>query len=600
MMHIVGTAGHVDHGKTELIKAITGVDADRLPEEKKRGMTIDLGFAHFKGDNGEIIGVIDVPGHERFIRNMAAGAWSLDCALLTVAANEGWMQQSTDHTEVLDAMGVNKIIVVITKTDLVDKAQVELATEEAVLKVREITGLIPETIAVSAITGYNIENLKKLIIETLKSVTEKRKDFPYIFIDRVFTIKGTGTVITGSLAGNIIRKDDELILLPQQRKIRIRGIQSYYSELEQAEPVSRVALNITGLKKEELKRGNIITSLHSPFTNEKEFISGIKYPSLSGTKKPVIKNHSEVEVAVGTDHLLAVVHFIHKSEIARIVLNSEIPILYNEPFIIIRHGGSTILGSGRILFKGYMEKHLRAKLPELLASLPEEPADNDIFTLHLKLYGYIRKNAGFTPRFVKADHVTVGNWIFLEAKLKEIEQEILNLCGKTEGTDFTELKEKTGISREALEDILKRFIRKNTLKKSRDVYTMAGKDTGRPEESLSPFAKQILKRLQTSESGYEPKREKLKGIQKEIRNLVRTGLAVSTEGGIYYSRGRYNKLVSQILAGLKHGDKFTIPEAKEKTSLSRKYIIPLLNKMETEGYVKRDGNYRIVIKRVHT
>ncbi|RKX84607.1 MAG: selenocysteine-specific translation elongation factor, partial [Spirochaetes bacterium] len=425
MMHIVGTAGHVDHGKTELIKAMTGVNTDRLPEEKKRGMTIDLGFAHFPGDDGQIIGVIDVPGHERFIRNMVAGAWSLNCALLTVAANEGWMQQSTDHTEVLAAMGIEKIIVVVTKTDLAEKTQIELVTEEAVSRVKEITGLVPEKIAVSAKTGRNIEKLKRLIIEILKSVPVNRRDFPYIYIDRVFTIKGTGTVITGSLAGNTIKKDEELIVLPQNKKIRIRGIQSYYFELEEAEPVSRVALNITGLKKEELKRGNIITSPNSAFTNEKEFISSIKYPEISGSKKAIIKNHSEVEIAAGTDHLPAIVHFIHKSKIARIILNREIPLLYNQPFLIIRHGGNTILANGRVLFKGYMEKTLRAKLPGLFSAIPGKTGDKDLFALQLKLYGYIRRNVGFTAEFPKSDYVPVGSWIFLKTKLKEVEEEIL-------------------------------------------------------------------------------------------------------------------------------------------------------------------------------
>ncbi|MCD6122628.1 MAG: selenocysteine-specific translation elongation factor [Spirochaetales bacterium] len=598
MMHIVGTAGHVDHGKTELIKAMTGVNTDRLPEEKKRGMTIDLGFAHFPGDDGQIIGVIDVPGHERFIRNMVAGAWSLNCALLTVAANEGWMQQSTDHTEVLAAMGIEKIIVVVTKTDLAEKTQIELVTEEAVSRVKEITGLVPGKIAVSAKTGSNIEKLKRLIIEILKSVPVNRRDFPYVYIDRVFTIKGTGTVITGSLAGNTIKKDEELIVLPQNKKIRIRGIQSYYFELEEAEPVSRVALNITGLKKEELKRGNIITSPNSAFTNEKEFISGIEYPEISGSKKTVIKNHSEVEIAAGTDHLLAVVHFIDKSEIARIVLTREIPLLYNQPFLIIRHGGSTILANGRVLFKGYMEKTLRAKLPGLLSAIPGKTGDKDLFALHLKLYGYIRRNVGFTAEFPKSDYVPVGSWIFLKAKLKEVEEEILKLCAKPGGAEFTNLRNAAGISGEALKGVLERFIHNNTLRKSRDVYMLQGKSAGKPEDSLSPFARQILKNLELSESGYEPKREKLKGLQKEMRNLVRLGLAVSTEGGIYYSRRRYNELILKILTGLKNGDKFTIPEAKERTALSRKYIIPLLNKMESEGYVKRDGNYRIVIRNV--
>ena len=210
--HIIGTSGHVDHGKTALIKALTGINADRLPEEKKRGMTIDLGFAHFQGEEGETVGVIDVPGHERFIRNMVAGAWSLSCAVLVVAGNEGWMQQTEDHARVLEAMGIENIICALTKIDIMEGKNLEPMSHEIRLNLSRIFEKKIEVVPLSSHTGEGIETLRRRILDILKNIPQKGSGSAYIHIDRAFTVKGSGTVITGSLSGGEIcegrRTDD--------------------------------------------------------------------------------------------------------------------------------------------------------------------------------------------------------------------------------------------------------------------------------------------------------------------------------------------------------------------------------------------------------
>ena len=174
-MHIIGTSGHVDHGKTALIQALTGINADRLPEEKKRGMTIDLGFAHFEGTGGETVGVIDVPGHERFIRNMVAGAWSLSCAVLVVAANEGWMQQTEDHARVLEAMGTERLICGLTKSDLVEKSTLPSVMEEVRTNLYRVFQKEITIIPVSSLTGEGIEDLKSEILTILQTIPQKEE-----------------------------------------------------------------------------------------------------------------------------------------------------------------------------------------------------------------------------------------------------------------------------------------------------------------------------------------------------------------------------------------------------------------------------------------
>jgi len=309
-VHVIGTAGHVDHGKTALIEALTGINADRLPEEKRRGLTIDLGFAHFFTEQGEPVGVIDVPGHERFIRNMVAGAWSLDLALLTVAADDGWMQQSADHTRVLRLMGVPRLIAVITKTDLVTPEQVRQVTEQAVNECRALGYAGVPTASVCAPSGEGIDTLKALILEQLAAPSIPPGSFPYIYVDRVFTIKGSGVVVTGSLKGGVLRRGEGLSLLPQNKRVRIRGLQSYYKDCERVKPVSRVAVNLSGIDAGQINRGDCLAAVNSPFRIVGEFIARIQSDS--------IKRDTELEIAVGTGHQIVRLTRFPSGDLARI------------------------------------------------------------------------------------------------------------------------------------------------------------------------------------------------------------------------------------------------------------------------------------------
>ncbi|MQY76069.1 MAG: selenocysteine-specific translation elongation factor, partial [Spirochaeta sp.] len=341
-MFTIGTSGHIDHGKTLLIKALTGIDTDRLPEEKKRGMTIDLGFAYFPGPGGEPVGVIDVPGHERFIRNMVAGAWSLDLALLVVAADDGWMQQSGDHLLVLHYLGITDIILVISKRDIASPARIREVENDSLDKIKSITGIDVPSVSVSAKTGENIDKLKELILSELSKIKTSGESFPFLYVDRVFNIKGSGTIITGSLKGKSIDKETKLISLPEEKPVRIRSLQSYNSSVDKAVPVSRLAINIANLKKDEIHRGACLTTEGSDFLAVSEFIFRLKKDRI----KPNIRNHSEVEIALGTADQLGEIHFLKDSRIGRIILKQPVAARWNQPFLLIRHGGSSIIGGG--------------------------------------------------------------------------------------------------------------------------------------------------------------------------------------------------------------------------------------------------------------
>ncbi len=257
---VVGTAGHIDHGKSTLITALTGIDPDRLAEEKRRGMTIDLGFAHMLLPSGREIGIVDVPGHARFMRNMLAGTHGLDAVLLVVAADEGVMPQTREHLEIVDLLDVHRGIVVLSKVDLVDEAWLELVAAE-VRETLEATALAGAAVLpVSAVTGQGLGELIAAL-DGLLDGAEPRADLgrPRLPIDRVFTMSGFGTVVTGTLVDGTLSVGDELEVVPQGRLVRVRGLQRHSRSVETASPGSRVAANITGVEKSDLGRGDVLS-----------------------------------------------------------------------------------------------------------------------------------------------------------------------------------------------------------------------------------------------------------------------------------------------------------------------------------------------------
>src|SRR5438128_1247889 len=266
---IIATAGHVDHGKSALVKALTGTDPDRLPEEKKRQITIDLGFAelNLEKSNGDKIhaGIVDVPGHEDFVRNMIAGVGSIDLALLVVAADDGWMPQTEEHLQILTYLGVQGAVIALAKSDL---GRIDIATHEIRNQLRETVFARSPIVPTSVRTEEGIENLKSAIASELATVNPQR-DFgkPRLFVDRAFTLRGVGTVVTGSLTGGQFRRGETIAVLPQNLQTRIRSIQSHGAELECAQPGMRTALNLPDLTIDQIKRSDVITDSGSSGTS---------------------------------------------------------------------------------------------------------------------------------------------------------------------------------------------------------------------------------------------------------------------------------------------------------------------------------------------
>ena len=598
MLHIIGTAGHVDHGKTALIEALTGINADRLPEEKSRGMTIDLGFAHFEGPDGNPVGVIDVPGHERFIRNMVAGAWSLSCALLVIAGDEGWMQQTEDHARVLEAIGIPEIVCVISKIDTIEKDILQYVTEIAEENCTRIFNKEINSIPVSSTTGEGIDILRSVLFDIVQSLPDKKFDGPgFVHIDRVFTIKGSGTVITGSLSGGKLSEGEEITILPKGITTKIRGIQSYYSAVSTAYPVSRVACNLQGVKKEDISRGCIAAAAPAKFWTEKEFI--VQWEESDKDRKS-IKNHMELECAFGTGHTIGTIHFLRTPGFARMVLKEPIAVSWLETFLLIRQGGHRILGKGRFIRAGKTDRHFRIRLSSILTQYPVPESIQEESVLQFLLNEWLAFTSDSereaVEAFAKAEKLKtrlVKDSIVLVKRFAKELDALKRLASRPGGVSKAEFFQSLALPGVIKERLLEEGLKTNTVVQNDQILINPEQLDG--EASLSPLAKKLLDKLTESQSkGLQLKEIPEPGAKKELRNLARIEKVVALEGDIYFSTENFNALAGSVMEGLSSGSTFSIPEAKDKTGLSRKYIIPLLNKMEEKGMVKREGDSRVV------
>lgn len=350
---VIGTAGHIDHGKTALVKRLTGVDTDRLEEEKRRGMTIELGFASLTLPSGNVISVIDVPGHEKFVKTMVAGVTGIDFVMLVIAADEGVMPQTKEHIDILSLLNVKSGVIVLTKTDLVDDEWLQMVKDDVKNSLKGTTLEDYPMIPVSSVTGEGIQGL----VEYLEKLTEKAansnaEELFRLSIDRVFTITGHGTIITGTVAGGEIKKGDMIEILPKGLSARIRGIQVHNHNVETASAGDRCALNIAGVEKAEIERGNLAANpgIIKPTRIVDAVLHTVK--DMKG-----IAHNQRVHVHVGTKEVLARIRILGEDEIlgeskgyVQLRFEEPIAVIRGDRFIIRSYSPVVTLGGGKIIF----------------------------------------------------------------------------------------------------------------------------------------------------------------------------------------------------------------------------------------------------------
>lgn len=412
---IVGTAGHIDHGKTTLIKALTGRNTDRWEEEQRRGITIDLGFTYFDLPGGDRVGIIDVPGHERFINNMVAGVVGMDLVLLVIAADEGIMPQTKEHVDILNLLGIEKSIIVLNKCDLVDEEWLELVEEE-VKEELEGTFLADAPVAkVSAATGEGLEGLIDLIGRmTSDEVSAKDvQTIPRLPVDRAFTLSGFGTVITGTLVSGTITKEDTLQMYPVGKECKIRSIQVHGQDKDACYAGQRVAINLSNVKKKEIKRGCVLAPKNSMKNTD---LLDVKLRILDSSMR-ILTNHMRLHFFTGTSEVLCRAVLLDKEEIGpgesgfvQLRLEEEVAVRRGDKFVVRFYSPMETIGGGEVLEPNPKVK--RRFQQDVIEELKRKESGStaDVIELHVKGHGdtlitvaELAKLTALSPEEVKED-----------------------------------------------------------------------------------------------------------------------------------------------------------------------------------------------------
>ncbi|TAN22593.1 MAG: hypothetical protein EPN30_08225 [Actinomycetota bacterium] len=590
-MHVLSTAGHVDHGKSSLILALTGTDPDRWPEEKERGLTIDLGFAHLMLPSGKELSLVDVPGHIRFIKNMLAGVGAIDGVIFVVAANEVWKPQSEEHLRILDLLGTKTGIIVIAKADLVDDEWLELATMEVQDHVRGTFLQNAPIVAVDSLSGRGLDDLIGEI-EALLGATPPSADLnrPRLWIDRVFSSRGSGTVVTGTLTGGHIDIDQELAVFPSSgktwnvkvanlnraflenlndssMKVRVRGLQSHGQKLQRADPGRRLALNLLGVSSEQLSRGDVLIDADQ-WCATSMFDATIKV--LSNLSHGISKKGAYA-IYIGSGDYLVKINVLGKSELEpgesggiRVHLNSLVPLGRGDRFILRELGRQETVAGGEVVNINPKTSLGHASLSGNTSQILEENGFLDANLLYKMTGESVAPNLG--GRFVISERLRAQ-------KIKELLQR-----AKDAGQSGFEISELDEISR-----LLLQATPELTVDSSR-VYSS---EFGPVKQSLAnhPYLKDLEKSL------FKPPSPE--GVDRQqIRELVRQGLIIECDG-IYFSPRALEKAKEVIWRISKVSESgFTVSQLRDELDTSRKFLLALVGCLDAKGYTRRDGDYR--------
>lgn len=590
---IIGTAGHVDHGKTALLKALTGIDCDRLPEEKQREITIDLGFAHLKTEDVQI-GFIDVPGHERFLKNLLAGISGFQYFLFCIALDEGIKAQTIEHLKILKTLNLKNGIVALTKMDLIDDDLLNL-------KKKEVQDLFFEEgfdnikfIPVSASSNKNINLLKNEIIYLVKNNYNKPNLEPpaILPIDRIFVIKGAGVVITGTLIRGNISLKDELLIFPQNKRVKIRSIEVHNEKRNLAEAVERVALQLAGLEKEDIKRGDILAS---------EKLDETKIITIKLNLIKEIKENTRLRIAHHTNELFGKFHLINK-DLGQIFLEEKIFALRGDKVVLRRFSPLEFFGAGEIL---------DTKLEKIKSGISISLGDglkNDI-SFWIKSGGIfgqnldiLRKRAGYINFKSLESLIGSQNCIFIEnyvwereefEKLKNIVFEKIENFKNKYPKSFSLPLQNLFVFLKLNEKIQENLCKILNLKVERGNLILKEKENLEPElEILLNYWKEMgLEQKNLKDISEDLKINELE-LKKILRELVLRGFLVQVSVNYYVENNVLKKTIEKLKKT--NWEKFSISEFKELFSIARKYAIPLLEYLDSKRITVRSKDFRIL------
>lgn len=633
MKHIIlGTAGHVDHGKTSLVKALTGIDTDRLKEEKERGITIELGFASLTLPDGQLLGIVDVPGHERFIKNMVAGAGGIDMVAMVIAADEGVMPQTKEHLHICSLLGIKKGLIALTKIDLVDPSWLELVTDDVREYLHGTFLAAAPLVQVSAVSGQGLSELLQAIANVADQIEDDYDNGVFrLPVDRVFTMKGFGTVVTGTLLSGSIRVGEEVAILPGQIVAKVRGLQVHNRQVEEAEAGQRTAVNLQGIEKAAILRGDVL-AYPSTLIPSRRLDVCLEYLTSAGKK---LKNRALVRLHVGASELIARVVLINQDELtpgemgyAQLVLESPAVVMTRDRFVVRSYspmmtiGGGMILDSQAVKHKRYLEQ-----IENDFRSL-RDGTDQERTAVMLCRAGL----AGITLRQLAVRtglHQTAIKNILAEMFAKKqavlIDKEEMRalafgLYNGLQERIMAQTKSyhekfplKEGLQKEELKTTLGRLVgaklfhlviqdleKGGRLVVDRENVRLAGHVvdlSGELEDLRAALARLYLEAGLTPPASKEV-RKKFADRQAQIDNILgvmlKEGLLIKISADLYFHSEVINKLRNDYKSLLIREGKGSPASFKELTNLSRKFIIPLMEYFDTTKLTIRAGEYRLL------
>jgi selenocysteine-specific elongation factor len=653
VMSTIGTAGHVDHGKSSLVQALTGIDPDRLAEEKERGMTIDLGFAWLTLPGGREVSIVDVPGHESFIKNMLAGVGGIDAALLVVAADEGVMPQTREHLAILDLLRVSRGVVALTKSDLVDEEWLELVRDEVTDLLKPTTLADAPLLPVSVLTGQGLPELLSALERILAEAEERRNiGRPRLPIDRVFTLTGFGTVVTGTLLDGSFKLGQEVEILPQGLRTRLRGLQTHKQQVEVAQPGSRVALNLPNVQRTELARGNVVTL---PGQLRATMLCDARLRLLSDAERPLAHN-TQVDLYSGSQEIPARVRLLDCEEVqpgqsawVQLRLSRPAVVARRDAFILRIPSPSMTIGGGEILdvqprYHRRFQPHILAALEQLAQGSPEElilaALDRRLVTRATS--GNKHGFAGYElTEIIKvcnlSEDVTrqildtflsegrvrrIGTLWFALSTWEALTVEAVRLVSEQHqryplrgGLSKEEWRARLGLAPKIATEVFAVLQAEGRL----EAVEVAGAAPG----TGSPYARegaqrvgglirlpgfvphftpsqqqQVEQLLQLfREQPYTPPgRTEAEALTEPevVAALIEQGSLVRVGEGVLFLRETYDEALTRVVAYLREHGKITVAEARDILGATRKYILPLLEQMDALHITRRVGDERFL------
>jgi len=629
---IMGTAGHIDHGKTTLVKALTGIDCDRLKEEKKRGITIELGFAFLDLPGSQRLGVIDVPGHERFVKNMVAGAGGIDFVMLVIAADEGVMPQTREHMEICTLLGVERGVVALTKTDAVDEELLMLVQEDVA---EFMSGTFLEDAPVFPVSAHDGQGIEELKAELAKLADEfkpeRRADLMRLPVDRVFTLRGHGTVVTGTLISGKVSVGEDVLLFPGGTRTKVRGLQSHGETVQTAESGRRTAVNLQGLEVDDISRGDVLARPDTLFASKVWDVELTYLPSAPRE----LKHRKELHFHHGTREVAARIYLHDRDALApgdkalcRFLFSEPMVGVYGDRVVVRSFSPLRTIAGGRLVnplgrkAKRFDEQSF-ARLQELMDQDPEK-----ILVVQLALAGaegltraqmmiltnleskeldaLLQKmsSKGLALMFDKETRAYVSGGVAEEtaARIKDFLAAFHEKNPMKEGAGRGELASSAakGVPEKLFHMLMERMLKQGEVEASAEVIRLPGHTVSMASDQQK-FRDEMLGAYERG--GFTPPNLKdvLAGLgverkeaQEVLSLLLREGKLVRVTDEIYYDTAAMNELRDKVAAYLRDNGEMGAPEFKDLTGLSRKYAIPVMEHLDKEKLTIRVGDKRVL------